>query len=274
MDRTDCAIVINTCPKYFYMLDAHFGLLRRYAEGCNWPVYLATENPDEYHIQLIAKKYNVTILPLKQEHSDFLESRVAAMDALPPTIQYVLPLQEDFLLERPGINEGALKDALELFDSNHLIQSIRLMPCPGSSARQPFVGPWKQLQVNDLCFSYQATLWRRSTYRDYLFRLIRRCQEEYPHYQPCTPEWNQFAARNNPAETHIGLSLLERMFPQAIHLCWSRKASWANAVYWCPWPYRPTAIVKGVLEPWAAELIRREGFAMNVTPQTASYGSA
>jgi hypothetical protein len=28
----------------------------------------------------------------------------------------------------------------------------------------------------------------------------------------------------------------------------------------CPWPYRPTAIVKGRLEPWAEELGRREGF--------------
>jgi hypothetical protein len=263
MNRTDVAIVVNTCPKYFYILDAHFGLLRRYGEACKWPIYLATEQPDEFAIQMIAKKYNVTILSLDKSHADFLESRIAAVDALPPSIQYILPLQEDFLLERPGIDVTALQEALGLFDSNHLIQSIRLMPCPSSSARGQFIGNWKQLQANDSYFSYQATLWRRSTYRDYLFRLVRRCQEEYPLLQPLTPEWNQFAVQTNPAETHIGLSLLDAMFPNAIHLCWSRKASWANAVYWSPWPYRPTAIVKGVLEPWAAELIRREGFVAN-----------
>jgi hypothetical protein len=267
MDRSDCAIVVNTCPKYFYILDAHFGLLRRYGEACKWPVYLATEQPDDFAIQMIAKKYNVTILPLANEQSDFLESRVAAMEALPSHIQYVLPLQEDFLLERPGIDVTALQEALSLFDSNHLIQSIRLMPCPGSSARNCLFGSWKQLEINDMLFSYQATLWRRSTYRDYLFRLIHQCREEYPHLKPMTPEWNQFAVRNNPAETHLGLSLLDTMFPQAIHLCWSRKASWANAVYWSPWPYRPTAIVKGVLEPWAAELIRREGFVATNPPK-------
>ena len=267
MDRTDVAIVVNTCPKYFYILEAQFGLLLRYGEACKWPVYLATEKPDEYAIQMVAKKYNVTILSLAKSHADFLESRIAAMDALPSSIQYVLPLQEDFLLERPGIDVAALTDALTQFDTNHLVQSIRLMPCPGSSAREPFATGWKQLQTNDMVFSYQATLWRRQTYRDYLFRLVRRCQEEYPNLQPLTPEWNQFAVRNNPAETHIGLSLLDSMFPQAIHLCWARKASWANAVYWCPWPYRPTAIVKGVLEPWAAELIRREGFVANPPEQ-------
>jgi hypothetical protein len=263
MDRTDVAIVVNTCPKYFYILEAHFGLLRRYGEACKWPVYLATEKPDEYAIQMVAKKYAVNIIPLAKEHSDFLESRIAAMDALPPSIQYVLPLQEDFLLERPGVDPVALKDGLDLFDSNHLIQSIRLMPCPGASARETFAEGWKQLQANDPMFSYQATLWRRQTYRNYLFRLVRLIQEEYPNIQPLTPEWNQFAVRNNPAEKHIGLSLLDSMFPQAIHLCWARKASWANAVYWCPWPYRPTAIVNGLLEPWAAELIRREGFVAN-----------
>ena len=263
MDRTDVAIVVNTCPKYFYILEAFFGLLRRYGEVCKWPVYLATEKPDEYTIQMIAKKYGISVLPLAKEHADFLESRIAAMDALPPNIQYVLPLQEDFLLERPGIDTAALSDALDQFDSNHLVQSIRLMPCPGSSARLPVHGNWKPLQANDMTFSYQATLWRRSTYRDFLFRLVRRVQEEYPNLQPLTPEWNEFMVRNNPAEKYMGLSLLDNMFPQAIHLCWERKASWANAVYWCPWPYRPTAIVSGILEPWAAELIRREGYVAN-----------
>jgi hypothetical protein len=28
----------------------------------------------------------------------------------------------------------------------------------------------------------------------------------------------------------------------------------------CPWPYRPTAIVKGIITSWAKELILREGF--------------
>jgi hypothetical protein len=35
-------------------------------------------------------------------------------------------------------------------------------------------------------------------------------------------------------------------------------------VYLSPWPYRPTAIVQGRLEPWAAELGKREGVPLIV----------
>jgi hypothetical protein len=44
-----------------------------------------------------------------------------------------------------------------------------------------------------------------------------------------------------------------------VHLAWVRAGPWSNAVYLSPWPYRPTAIVQGKLEPWAAELGKREG---------------
>jgi hypothetical protein len=30
----------------------------------------------------------------------------------------------------------------------------------------------------------------------------------------------------------------------------------------CPWPYRPTAIIKGVLQSFAIELAQREGFKL------------
>jgi hypothetical protein len=44
-----------------------------------------------------------------------------------------------------------------------------------------------------------------------------------------------------------------------MHVGWKRAGPWSNAVYMSPWPYRPTAIVQGRLEPWAAELGKREG---------------
>ena len=39
-----------------------------------------------------------------------------------------------------------------------------------------------------------------------------------------------------------------------------------NGVYFSPWPYRPTAVVKGDLQQWAKDLIRREGFILRQTP--------
>jgi hypothetical protein len=46
-----------------------------------------------------------------------------------------------------------------------------------------------------------------------------------------------------------------------IHLAWPREGAHPNAVYLCPWPYRPTAVVRGLFESWANELAKREGFS-------------
>jgi len=263
MERTDVAIVINTCPKYLYLLEAHFTLLRRYGASCKWPVYLATECWDNELLKALCKKHNVHLLNLESNQADFFESRIAAMELLPQSIEYVLPLQEDFLLERPGPDCLALEDALQQCMTNPNIASIRLMPCPGPKEPSQSCGIWKVLSSLDQLFSYQATLWRKSIYKDYMQRLVSYSKEVYPDLAESSEAWNTYAIKTNPAETHVGLTLLKYMYPKAIHLAWPRNSARANAVYECPWPYRPTAVVKGVLEPWAAEYIRREGLYLN-----------
>jgi hypothetical protein len=260
MERTDCAIVVNTCPKYFYILDAHFGLLRRYATGLNWKVYLATECPSEPIIQTIKEKYKINVIPLMESEEDFLASRLAAVSVLPAEIKYVLPLQDDFLLERPGMDSAAIKYALNILDVDKNILSIRLMPSPPSSAKEPLWGDWKMLMQNDMLFSFQATFWRREVYCEFLETLLKRERENHPGL--IGSDWNHYLIRNNPAETYVGQALLKELYPKGIHLCWPRVGTWANAVYLSPFPYRPTAIVKGVLQPWAEELIKREGFTL------------
>ena len=121
MNRTDVAIVVNTCPKYFYLLDACFGLIRRYADECKWPIYLATEVATDPLIVAVTTKHRVQLLPLQKEDSDFLQSRAATMKMLPQQIQYVLPLQEDFLLERV-IDAHMLTSAVQLLDKDRMVQ--------------------------------------------------------------------------------------------------------------------------------------------------------
>jgi hypothetical protein len=260
MNRTDVAILVNTTPKYFGLLEPFFGLIRRYGSKCKWPIFLATEEYESPQIQLLAKQYGLHVLCLEKKHSDFLESRYISVRALPPTIRYILPLQDDFLLERPGIDTAALEEALSLFDNDEDVSSIRLMPCPGARENVVYSGTWMKLAPSDLRFSYQATLWRRELYSSYLFHLAEHILDEHKELARGTKEYNLHCIRTNPAETEIGLRILHALAPKALHLCWLRHAAWANAVYWSPWPYRPTAVVQGVLEPWAKELIRREGF--------------
>ena len=272
MDRTDIAIVLNTCPKYMYLLEAHIGLLRRYGPTCKWPIYLAIAIQPDARFQLFCKENSIEPIYLDAADADFLQSRHAAMQRLPEEVKYILPLQDDFLLERPGLDVGALASALSILDKEPTVASLRLMPCPGSSSKELVYNVWNRLGESDLLFSYQATIWRRSVYTRYMAELIKQGTEALTKYDTngvadvspiSSAAWNTWAIQTNPAETFVGLQLLKTLFPTSIHLCWPRKSVWANAVYWCPWPYRPTAVVQGVLQPWAQELIRREGFVLN-----------
>jgi hypothetical protein len=65
--------------------------------------------------------------------------------------------------------------------------------------------------------------------------------------------------RNNIAENIDGQTLFNNLFNNSFVLGYKRLHSFPNAVYMCPWPYRPTAIIKGVLQPFAKELAEREG---------------
>jgi len=264
MDRTDCAIVVNTCPKYFYLLEVYFALMRRYGAGVKWPVYLATERANDFLFQRLKHTYNLNMIPLAEKDCDFFESRVAAMKALPQEVRYVLPLQEDCLLERPGANCEALKHALEILDTDRKVLSLRLMPCPGSSAKEGYWGNWKKLVAGDMTFSYQATIWRREVYTAFMERLIQQRTQLHPDLDKSKYNW--YAVSVNPAETFPGLKLLELMYPDGIHLCWPQSGTWANAVYDSPWAYRPTAVVQGRLEDWAIELAQREGFYLSAEP--------
>ena len=75
MERSDIAYLINSCPNYYYILDLHLGLLRRYASSCKWPIYFATEEPEHKISIMLKEKYGVNILVLEKENSSFLTSR-------------------------------------------------------------------------------------------------------------------------------------------------------------------------------------------------------
>jgi hypothetical protein len=79
-----------------------------------------------------------------------------------------------------------------------------------------------------------------------------------------TEEGKKHAALTlNFAEAAAGQQLLQKCLPNVMHLCWPRAGPWPNAVYLCPWPYRPTAVVRGSLEPFAKELFEREGIKLD-----------
>jgi hypothetical protein len=254
------AYVINTTPKYFYLLPLHVTCLFRYAELPPSKVFLATEVPDHPEIIALTAAFpQLHIIPLTQDQEGFFESRAAAIRALPPQYTLVFPMQEDFILEaRPCV-----EDAITLF-TDSAVASVRLMPCPRPALDAPtYKDSWKILEFgkNDYVFTYQATLLRREVYQTFMDTVITRVTEEFG--SSLTPTQKaQIAIRHNFAEVSTGQEILRTLSKGFLHLSCIRAGSQPNAVYLAPWPYRPTAVVRGRLEPWARELAMRENVSL------------
>jgi hypothetical protein len=263
MDRLDVAYLLNSTPKYFYLLHFHIALLCRYAPKIKWPIFLATEAVDDPVCELLRTKYDVRILELMPEDKGFLESRKAAIRLLPPSIRYVLPMQEDFLLERE-VNEDAIKESIEMMDSFSNIASMRWMPCPGPVSFSSVLDRWTYITNKDTFqFTYQATLWKREALHEWFSRLVEQFSKDYPE-DLSFKERMTLQIRSNYAENVRGQKYFSEWLGDQDHLAWIRKHKAPNAVYMSPWPYRPTAVTNGKLEDWAIELAKREGFSISV----------
>ena len=264
------AYLLNSTPKYYYILELHVLLLQRY--GNKWKVFFATEEPQHPMCVLLAEKYGVTLLVLEKENSSFLTSRKRALELLPSKYTYVLPMQEDFLLERP-IDEKLIEEAGTVLHNQigtyttpedwprnptiHNVPCVRLMPCPGAETTvDPLKHNYDSVMNDTYKFCFQATLWKTSE----CFKWYTAIVKELEKYTFATEaEKTLFEVRNNIAENAIGQALFAKVFKEDMAMGFIRKYKAANAVYSCAWPYRPTAIVKGILQPFAKELAEREG---------------
>jgi hypothetical protein len=261
MNSTDTCYLINTTPSYFYLLPLHITLLKRYAPTLQWPIYIATEEPTHSSLVSLQETFpDVKIIPLTQEQEGFFESRQAATRALPDTIEYVFPIQEDFLLEARPL-ENVFEEAFDILHVYPTIRSLRMMPCPGPRGNNLFAGTkWHilDLQAGDMLFTYQATLWRRDAYQEYMDWLCIQTNGLNKEQK------KKLAIHTNLAEIHQGQVALRDQ--GGIHLAYPREGPQPNAVYLAPWPYRPTAVVRGRLEPWAEELADREKIPLRTGP--------
>lgn len=219
-----------------------------------WSVYLATEVPEHPIILDCISQFNLQIIPLTLDQESFLDSRAVACQKLPSEIKYVFPIQEDFLLEGRPMWQ-VFEQAFSLFEKDDSIQSFRMMPCPGPRGSKKYKQTeWHELQfgLDDYIFTYQATLWRRSAYQDYMDRLCSYMEE----CKFSQREKNKCAIEQNIAEVQFGQTILQDL--GGIHLACPREGQQPNAVYLAPWPYRPTAVVRGRLMDWAVDLASRE----------------
>jgi len=254
-----CAYLVNSTPKYYGLLPLHFKLIQRYAPWFNMPLFLATEKPDHPICQKV-EAMGVTLIKLDPSEAGFLDSRRAALQQLALTGRFtmVMPMQEDFLLDREP-DPCALNEAIEYIkDKNRT--SVRLMPCPGPGGTS-MNHEWAPItqETDEYGFSFQATIWKLDACLSFYWAMCNRLEAEWPKRTTPPEERIRVEIRGNFAENADGQRFFWKFFPVQMHIGWKRQGKWANAVYLSPWPYRPTAIVQGRLEPWAEELGRREG---------------
>ena len=253
MDK--CAYLVNSTPKYYYLLPLHFTLVKRYAPGLKMSLFLATEVPEDPICKHV-ESMGVELIPLRKEDAGFLDSRRAALAALVGRFPYVLPMQEDFLLDRAPDYE-AIEEAITLL-KDHV--SARLMPCPGPGGPALENAPsWSKITPSDIySFTFQATLWRTAECSEWYSALCKKLEFEWPMSTTPAEQRIHIEVRGNFAENTEGQRFFWKV-SKGEHIGWRRAGKWSNAVYLSPWPYRPTAIVGGRLEAWAVELGKREG---------------
>ena len=172
-------------------------------------LFLATEVPEHPICVQVAKEHGVTLIPLKGEDAGFLASRAAALKqlCLSGKFLYVLPVQEDFLVDRtPDL--GALNEARMIMeDSQGLIASARLMPCPGPKGDSLKSRPlWSGIMstTDQYGFTFQATLWSLDFCHAWYSALTERLEESWPVATTPADKRKNVEIRENFAENTEG----------------------------------------------------------------------
>jgi len=262
MERNDIAYLINSVPKYYYLLDLHIGLIKRYASEIKWPIYFATEEPEHEISRMIKEKYNVEILVLEKENSSFLSSRKRALELLPKHIKYILPMQEDFLLER-YIDKKSIEESIEILEKEDTVFCIRYMPCPSPHKDNlNYNEKWRYITKKDTYrFCFQASLWKRQECQQWYDAI---CAIVMSKGITSKEKQKELEVNMNIAENNVGQQLFTSLFDDKTIIGYIRHHKEPNAVYMSPWPYRPTAVIKGVLQSFAIELALREGYSISI----------
>ena len=257
-------MLVNTTPKYMKLAEVQITCIRRYAVALNdIPIFLATElTPADPVVDRILNIHNVHYIKLQEDESGFIESRLAAVNYLPSDYELVLPLQEDFWLDRAP-DYKLLDEAVKIFCTDSNVKSIRLMPSPEPDESDlVYWNQWKVLSRSDKYrFTFQATMWQRSMYSKFLEKVLTSASKDFKDSGLPDTDWAIYCIRVNVAENTKGQDIFYNICMDSgnLHLSIERVHNHPNAVFLAPWPYRPTAVVQGKLESWAQEFMKREG---------------
>lgn len=226
-DNQKTAIVISSTSKFKYIWHTFLYRLRKYWPDCPYQIYFTSDGDCQY----LVDKYKINVFQQKSDLG-FLEGYRYVCHKISYKYKYFILLQDDFLIEK-DVKQNILAKYEDIMENNNF-GFIRIMPCPGPKGERKKFGDIELGRINkneDYSFSYQTSLWKL----DYFLRIT----------DPPIPRWDDF---NMSRKMKLDKNTEE---------LWGfiRPFKEWNAVYKCPIPYRPTAILKGKLLDWAKPLM-------------------
>ena len=223
------AIFISSTPKYSFIWDTFFTLLRNNWENCPYPIYFISTGDTEY----LTEKYNINIEKIEKDLG-FLESYRYLCQKYKEKYSHFILLQEDYLIEKK-VNQKTLDEYEKILFEKENIGFIRTMPCPGPKGEKRRFGDIELRKINkneDYSFCFQSSFWNL----EYFFDFTK-------------------IPKNSPSGSENFLAKKMRRCRKKENWGFIRPFKESHAVYESPIPYRPTAIVKGKLQGWAKKLI-------------------
>lgn len=155
--HSNCSVIVNTCDKYEDAWFPFFELIKKYWNGCPYPIYLNTESKTYIHEGL-----NVNVINENRSSSTkgFWGARLKACLKQIES-KYVILLLEDFFLQ-DNVAQTDLNSCIQMMENNKNIKAIYFKQIAGYTTIYPenhqyFIMCEKKRYLLNL----QAGLWRR-----------------------------------------------------------------------------------------------------------------
>jgi len=258
------AIAIATCNKYAFVLGPQFIMMDRYWPDRSLPIYLSSDCS-------LAPYQHIHNIKLIERSGDpgFLDSWVNLLREIPE--DYVIVLQEDFIIERP-VNQEVLDGIFHDLHCDPSIACVRLMPFPpgkGERITPSTVSYTTLIAEQDYSFSWQLAIWDRLVFIDFMEARIKRGivkarkqghkTIDYRKPKPKPDVYHYF----NPE--HHGSELFTQ-FPNKKFLCIYSELKMPESGQHAPISYRPTAVENGQVRRWAQKLFENERVPIKAPP--------
>ena len=157
--KNQMAVLVNSCDKYEKLWPIYFGMLKRFWQDCDYPIYLNTENKQYSFDDLNIKMLNSTATNLPW--SKRLREAVLRIDC-----ELILLTLDDFILEEP-VNLDSLNACMDIM--NHPEIGVIQLVVGSETGEIQYDLLREQPKKQSYRINCQMAIWRK----EYLLKILR-----------------------------------------------------------------------------------------------------